>query len=788
MVQKLKEQRRGSTTVEARLESNLRDFCLRKGNTATIYVDDDKLVQVITFQPHQMRRFFEAFPEVLMIDATHNTNDARHKLFSFMIHDVFGHVRALHLSFTANTCALMENESAECLSDAIKSFKSFNATWDGVRVIIVDKDFGEISLLQAAFPAARILLCVFHVVKYLWTEMAKRVYGLLDREKFEDAVHMMLGAQTEGEYEIGRKYLYYIMEEKQILKDEEVPGPEHAFLQYFDSNWHHAEKCGAALGVLTSRIWETQQTIALKQHGSVAELEYAKKMTDVGYMRYGGADAELEKLAKEVSQHAYQLVEKQYRVANERKTHYNIIELQDQVFELSSAGDPDRKYHVDTRTYRCSCTFMRTELLPCRHVIYWRLLSNKSSIPLKHIHSRWSLTSPANISVDDEPISEENVSSSFRVSSSALKASRHKVLNGTSRFRTSHETATRIADIMSRNGTPIFKKMMEALQRFEQIAITGEAPVVSTYAERFDKFSELYPLSQLSGLDACDVGLSSNDSEIAPTIDATPSQVETRDGETRGQSHSDSVPSDQSHLDSVPSGQSHLDSVPSGQTKSPTLPQKRANSSGSSSSEETSFFVSKSTKSRGRPKIRKAQKQKEKRQRMVESRKEAKQLVQGTLTPVTTPKSVARVLNSSFSYESANEFLSSVTVKALGPRKQVLAKVVAPHECSSDIKFIFTDQFVAKCRRLLDEFKKSLPNSDQPIGIRVAKVGVFSEEQLGIMHDYYTTIQIFASVVATAEWIRATSPNRLAIPAGLREHHLVRFSNDHSCVFVMTNG
>lgn len=103
MVQKLKEQRRGSTTVEARLESSLRDFCLRKGNTATIYVDDDKLAQVITFQTHQMRRFFEAFPEVLMIDATHNTNDARYKLFSFMIHDVFGHVRALHLSFTCLT-------------------------------------------------------------------------------------------------------------------------------------------------------------------------------------------------------------------------------------------------------------------------------------------------------------------------------------------------------------------------------------------------------------------------------------------------------------------------------------------------------------------------------------------------------------------------------------------------------------------------------------------------------------------------------------------------------------
>ncbi|KAG4048603.1 hypothetical protein PC123_g16091 [Phytophthora cactorum] len=27
-----------------------------------------------------------------MVDTTHNTNDARYKLFSIMIHDVFGHL------------------------------------------------------------------------------------------------------------------------------------------------------------------------------------------------------------------------------------------------------------------------------------------------------------------------------------------------------------------------------------------------------------------------------------------------------------------------------------------------------------------------------------------------------------------------------------------------------------------------------------------------------------------------------------------------------------------------
>ncbi|KAE9186955.1 hypothetical protein PF005_g20638 [Phytophthora fragariae] len=71
----------------------------------------------------------------------------------------------------------MKIESSGCLTDAVTSFKSVNATWENVRAIIVDKDFGEISLVLTQFPGARILLCVFHVVKYLRGEMAKREYG-----------------------------------------------------------------------------------------------------------------------------------------------------------------------------------------------------------------------------------------------------------------------------------------------------------------------------------------------------------------------------------------------------------------------------------------------------------------------------------------------------------------------------------------------------------------------------------------------------------------------------------
>lgn len=145
--------------------------------------------------------------------------------------------------------ALMENESADCLGDAVKSFKSFNSTWDQVRVIIVDKDFGEIALLQEAFPAARILLCVFHVVKYLRGEMAKREYNIEDRDKVEDAVHMMVDAKTELEYETSRRYMYYVVDGKQITLEEDIPEDStHPFLKYFHENWHNCRHMWSGFG------------------------------------------------------------------------------------------------------------------------------------------------------------------------------------------------------------------------------------------------------------------------------------------------------------------------------------------------------------------------------------------------------------------------------------------------------------------------------------------------------------------------------------------------------------
>jgi hypothetical protein len=81
---------------------------------------------------------------------------------------------------------------------------------------------------------------------------------------------------------------------------------------------------------------------------AVAEMEYAKKITDVGQMRYDGADEELSKLAREVSAYAYRLVEQQYLLSKDRKTHYELNEIHSSLFELTSGSDNTAASHVDT--------------------------------------------------------------------------------------------------------------------------------------------------------------------------------------------------------------------------------------------------------------------------------------------------------------------------------------------------------------------------------------------------------------------------------------------------------
>ncbi|KAE8972792.1 hypothetical protein PR003_g27389 [Phytophthora rubi] len=74
-----------------------------------------------------------------------------------------------------------------------------------------------------------------------------------------------------------------------------------------------------------------------------------------------------------------------------------------------------------------------------------------------------------------------------------MVASRHKVLNGTTKYTTACRRDNQIADIMSRNRTTVFNAMLAALDKFEEIIKDGIAPCVSRDGSLVDTFKLTRP-------------------------------------------------------------------------------------------------------------------------------------------------------------------------------------------------------------------------------------------------------------------------------------------------------
>lgn len=119
---RMKSHQSGDSTVETRLARYVKEFDEVEGNVAKIFVDDQvslvlsflshlsihkltvglhhlqKVLSCITMQTKNMRRVFDAFPEVIRVECSNpdtGSNDGTHsastyRLFSLLAHDTFG--------------------------------------------------------------------------------------------------------------------------------------------------------------------------------------------------------------------------------------------------------------------------------------------------------------------------------------------------------------------------------------------------------------------------------------------------------------------------------------------------------------------------------------------------------------------------------------------------------------------------------------------------------------------------------------------------------------------------
>ena len=117
-------------------------------------MNENDQLSIVYYCSSHLLQLYEKFPEVIMIDGTYNVNKCGMPLYSFMVEDGYGHGRTVFYAVTTE-------ESSQHLSSIVKAFKESNPCYSKTKVIVIDKDFTELAILQEEFPEASVLFVNF---------------------------------------------------------------------------------------------------------------------------------------------------------------------------------------------------------------------------------------------------------------------------------------------------------------------------------------------------------------------------------------------------------------------------------------------------------------------------------------------------------------------------------------------------------------------------------------------------------------------------------------------------
>ncbi|GMF50674.1 unnamed protein product [Phytophthora fragariaefolia] len=133
-----------------------------------------------THTPHevQMQDVYNMFEKLKRTGKLGSSWEYNYQRCTFMVMAQFGNGQAEQHS-------VIESNADWHMVKVVKHFQSVN-DWERTKVIMVDKDMNEIDVLKSMFPYARILLCHFHVIKWLRNAVRnEKMYGTYSSDELK---------------------------------------------------------------------------------------------------------------------------------------------------------------------------------------------------------------------------------------------------------------------------------------------------------------------------------------------------------------------------------------------------------------------------------------------------------------------------------------------------------------------------------------------------------------------------------------------------------------------------
>ena len=272
------------------------------------------------------------------------------------------------------------------------------------KVIMVDKDLTEINALKSKIPDAEILLCKFHVMKYLKKKVSELDCKNAEKQELGVLLQKLINSQNQEEYDKLHK---------------ELEKFNTGFLQYFNKNWHscqnlwvmHFRKKLRTHGNNTNNKIESHnqklkkyvsKTMrlpeAIENLSSFIDETYAKS----SFNRYANlktkidqrnTDGELIKFSFMCNPKAFQIVNDELRILESVK--FEIIEESDETYSvIYKIKDSTFNVSVAKSMNDCTCLCFSNFGLPCRHIFACRKKYIGTIFEENLIPNRWTMHMP----------------------------------------------------------------------------------------------------------------------------------------------------------------------------------------------------------------------------------------------------------------------------------------------------------------------------------------------------------------------------------------------------------
>ena len=190
----------------------------KEGSTVDVMIDSENNFKAIFYQDQYMKKIYETYPEILLVDATYKLLELRLPVYLLLVIDGDG------LSEIAALFVLAD-ELKSTVENIVKVLRKHNELWTETKVIMSYKDFVVREAFSKCFANASLLICLYHTLRSFRREVTRKKMGITSAERLRclEIIQLIAYSKTTEHY----------TEKLEMLKNTKLD----SVISYFMENW-----------------------------------------------------------------------------------------------------------------------------------------------------------------------------------------------------------------------------------------------------------------------------------------------------------------------------------------------------------------------------------------------------------------------------------------------------------------------------------------------------------------------------------------------------------------------